>query len=657
MCGIVGIVSSGASRSLPAKTLKSLFNRLLHLSEARGKEASGVAIRTGNTIRVHKQATPVSGLIASRRYRDLMAEQFANYPDNIALIGHSRLVTNGVESEGSNNQPVCREGAVGIHNGIIVNCEQLFSEHPEISRQLEVDTEVILCLLRHYTLEARGLEWAAQQTYRQLRGVASIAVLSEDSDQLLLATNNGSLYLCVCPELNLTFFASEEFILMEAIRKEKLAGLLGEHRLEHLQANRAASVGLAEGLPRYFSLQGQGIKAELAVGAGKVQRRGKAIPPMAPEWFQQEFRRNEHAVAQLRRCATCVHPETLPFVGLDENGICTYCRNHRPLTFKGRDSLEQLMQRHRRGDGRADCIIPLSGGRDSCYSLHLLAKEMGMKPLTYTYDWGMVTDLARRNCSRMCSELGIEHIIISADIKRKRRYIRKNVTAWLKKPDLGTVPLFMAGDKGFHYYAGQLRRRTGIELLIMAANPLEQTDFKHGFCGITGGGVGDMHWRLGGLKNLEIALYYAKEFLANPAYINESILDTLFAYVVFFLMPHRYTSPYDYVPWVEETVVDTIRREYDWEIDPGTSSTWRIGDGTACFYNYIYYTVAGFSENDTFRSFQVREGHLTREEALLRLEEDNQPRYDSLSWYCRTVGVDLESCLKTIHAIPKLYHA
>ena len=57
----------------------------------------------------------------------------------------------------------------------------------------------------------------------------------------------------------------------------------------------------------------------------------------------------------------------------------------------------------------------------------------------------MVTDLARRNVARITGQLGIEHILISADINQKRRYIRKNVSAWLKQPHLGLVPLFMAG--------------------------------------------------------------------------------------------------------------------------------------------------------------------------------------------------------------------
>ena len=48
-----------------------------------------------------------------------------------------------------------------------------------------------------------------------------------------------------------------------------------------------------------------------------------------------------------------------------------------------------------------------------------------MNPITYTYDWGMVTDLGRWNISRMSSQLGVENIIFAADVTLKRRNIRK----------------------------------------------------------------------------------------------------------------------------------------------------------------------------------------------------------------------------------------
>ena len=63
-----------------------------------------------------------------------------------------------------------------------------------------------------------------------------------------------------------------------------------------------------------------------------------------------------------------------------------------------------------------------------------------MNPIAVTYDWGMVTDLARRNQARICGMLGIEHVIVAADIPEKRNYIKNYVSGWLQKPHLGMVP-------------------------------------------------------------------------------------------------------------------------------------------------------------------------------------------------------------------------
>ena len=133
-----------------------------------------------------------------------------------------------------------------------------------------------------------------------------------------------------------------------------------------------------------------------------------------------------------------------------------------------------------RRDGN-ECIVPFSGGRDSSYALHLVVKELDLKPVAYTYDWGMVNDLGRRNISRMCSELGVENIVIADDISRKRKNISKNLAAWLKHPDLGMVNILMAGDKHFFRHVKTVQKETDISLNLWGINPLEVTHFKAGF--------------------------------------------------------------------------------------------------------------------------------------------------------------------------------
>ena len=65
--------------------------------------------------------------------------------------------------------------------------------------------------------------------------------------------------------------------------------------------------------------------------------------------------------------------------------------------------------------------------------------------------------------------------------------------------------------------------------------------------------------------------------------------------------------------------------------------------------------MAGFSEYDTFRSNQIREGMLSREEAMRLVMEENRPRYASIKWYTEIVNIDFVSAIKRINNIPKLY--
>jgi hypothetical protein len=357
----------------------------------------------------------------------------------------------------------------------------------------------------------------------------------------------------------------------------------------------------------------------------------------------------------LRRCTRCILPETFPGIRFDESGVWSVCNGNRPQPPRGKEALLALVEPYRRKNG-PDCIVAVSGGRDSSYGLHYLKTELGLNPVAYTYDWGMVTDLARRNISRLCAKLGIEHVIRSPDIPAKRRNIRKNIEAWLRQPDLGMVPLFMAGDKLFYHYGRTLRSQLGIDLVFFCAgNELERTEFKTGFCNIQESQHGQVLWKYSISNKIALALYYVSRFLRNPAYLNSSLIDSAAAYWATYIARDDFVYFYHYIPWNEDVIQSTLKREYDWEVAGDSATTWRIGDGTAAFYNFIYHTIAGFSEHDTFRSNQIRAGLIGREEGLALAERDNRPRWESMREYAALVGFNLEEALTIINATPKIF--
>ena len=191
---------------------------------------------------------------------------------------------------------------------------------------------------------------------------------------------------------------------------------------------------------------------------------------------------------------------------------------------------------------------------------------------------------------------------------------------------------------------------------IWGENYLEKTDFKVGFAGVPPEFEKLKIYSLSKINTLRMLFFLTKSVVQNPRYFNASVFDNLKGqYSRSFLKKTDYFNFYDYFPYDEKIVNETIVREYKWEKAIDTDSSWRIGDGTSAFYNYIYFTVAGFSEFDTFRSNQIREGMITRSEGLSLVEKENIARYETLRWYLQILGIDFETAIGKINSIAKLY--
>ena len=138
--------------------------------------------------------------------------------------------------------------------------------------------------------------------------------------------------------------------------------------------------------------------------------------------------------------------------------------------------------------------------------------------------------------------------------------------------------------------------------------------------------------------------------IRNPGYFNSSIFDTLSGeYYRSFKTKRDYYHIFDYWQW-NESKCNNVLSKYDWELSPDTETTWRIGDGTAAFYNYIYFTMAGFTEHDTFRSNQIREGQLDRETALEMVSKENMPRYQNIKWYLDALNMNFSEVINRINS-------
>ncbi len=660
MCGIIGLYQKTLSADNAALIKKSI-SYLMKETEVRGNDTSGLQIKNSASSDkfLFKRNFKSSRLVKEKAYRTMLENALSAKGGFISAVGHCRMQTNGDCMIEYNNQPTTKADTVCVHNGIITNIDALWEKHSEFNRAYDIDTELI-CDFFNAAGTSDSYGNILDSLYNDIYGETTFGLMPAGYDDLVFATNSGSSYYIFDAENGLFVFASEYYIMKKYC--QRFASKVGHLPILQLEPGQGIVIDEQTGDfqqkpfaaltgKRHVSQKSYNIKIDSILIDKK--RSNTQSEYTADEAALLEY--DEAALLDLKRCTKCLLPETFPFIQFDSDGVCNYCHNHITPTVDPKTELDAIIAKSKTGDDKK-FLLTFSGGRDSSYGMHML-HQMDANFFSYTYDWGMVTELARRNQSRLCGKLGVEHIIVSADIDKNRMNIQRNVRAWLKRPSLGLVPLFMAGDKLYFYYANKVAKDNEIDnLVVLCDNPSEVTYFKSGFSGAKPKFKGKAQiFSISFWDNMRMVGYYLKEFLLNPRLINRSLLETLKAYLSYYMIPHHYINLFKYLQWDEEVIEKLLKEDYAWELSPDTDSTWRIGDATAPFYNYIYTTVAGFSENDTFRSNQIRDGVLTREEGMKLMLRDNRPRYESIKWYLDTIGIDFEYAIKKINAIKKLY--
>ncbi|NTS40742.1 amino acid adenylation domain-containing protein [Flavisolibacter sp. BT320] len=115
-------------------------------------------------------------------------------------------------------------------------------------------------------------------------------------------------------------------------------------------------------------------------------------------------------------CIKCGLPSNYPSAEFDENGVCNYClsfenyRENAEKYFKTPGDFQKLLNQAKAGrQGDYDCLMLLSGGKDSTYALAQLV-AMGARVLAYTLDNGYISEAAKANIRRVVNVLGVDHV-------------------------------------------------------------------------------------------------------------------------------------------------------------------------------------------------------------------------------------------------------
>lgn len=151
----------------------------------------------------------------------------------------------------------------------------------------------------------------------------------------------------------------------------------------------------------------------------------------------------------MRWCTRCVYPSLAAApMEFDRGGVCMGCRmaevkaSISPESWAQRwDVLREIAERARCKDGsRYDCVIPVSGGKDSYFQTHVITRQLGLRPLLVTYNSNNYTPAGWRNLLRMKDAFGVDHVIFSSS------------TDLLIK--LNRLGFLIVGDMNWHAHVG-----------------------------------------------------------------------------------------------------------------------------------------------------------------------------------------------------------
>lgn len=129
----------------------------------------------------------------------------------------------------------------------------------------------------------------------------------------------------------------------------------------------------------------------------------------------------------MQECNKCLYPSTRPDLFID-SGICDACKSatqKEMIDWEKRElELQEVLEKYRRKDGYYDCVIPVSGGKDSTFQV-LKMLEYGMHPLAVTFAQCDISPEGQKNLDNI-AELGVDHIIFRPNRKVYKKLFRKS---------------------------------------------------------------------------------------------------------------------------------------------------------------------------------------------------------------------------------------
>ncbi len=333
----------------------------------------------------------------------------------------------------------------------------------------------------------------------------------------------------------------------------------------------------------------------------------------------------------MKWCRKCVLPDTRPHLTIGDDDICNACKNHNQKQLVNWDerysSLLKIVNESKARSKGYDCLIPVSGGKDSTWQT-VKCLELGLRPLAVTWRTPSRTEIGQKNLDNLIS-LGVDHIDYSISPKVEKKFMvnsfeRFGSTAIPMHMALFNIPLLVAykfdipliiwGENSAIEYGSSEEADKGFKLSL---------DWIKKY-GVTHGTVAE-DWIDDELSEKDLTPYFGP----SESELNKSDVRAIFL---------GYYIKWD--PELTKTVAIKNGFNIDKKIRTGYYDYADIDDDFISIHHWMKWYKFGFTRLYDNLSLEIRNKRMTREKAInLIIDSKEMKPDDDIKSFCKFAGI------------------
>ena len=339
----------------------------------------------------------------------------------------------------------------------------------------------------------------------------------------------------------------------------------------------------------------------------------------------------------LKYCSRCCLPETSEGIKFDNYGICTICRSSEEKMNINWDKREKILKgiffNYKKKDNY-DCLLPISGGKDSMFQSFKLKNTYNLNPLTVTHSQNWLSIIGRYNLENCLRQFDLDHLNFIPNRKIVNKVAKKSV--------------YKIGDACWHCHigAGSISIQTSVawnvNLVVFGEAPAD-TDAR------------GQHKKIN-----EVSPYRFLKESAIEKYSSFMDKDIKKKDLSHWMFPNKEEVKKNrikiihlgqYIFWDEHKNIDLVSKKFGWKSGP-VENTYKTYKSVECVmagvHDYFNFIKRGIGRATVHASEDVRRGLINREKGFELAKEFDVQKPQALKFYKKITNLSERQIIKSL---------